>query len=69
MISSAAVEYSPLSYLMDLLSNLPADWGNPTQTVAPIAAPAFTLSSSSESKVVNTAISGYSISSSGGAIA
>ena len=29
MISSAAVEYSPLSNLMDLLSNLPADWGNP----------------------------------------
>ncbi len=68
MINSAAVEYSPLSNLMDLLSNLPADWGNPTQTVTPIAAPAFTLSSSSESKVVNTAISGYSISSSGGAI-
>ena len=69
MISSALVEYSPLSNLMDVLSNLPADWGNPTQTVTPIAAPAFTLSSSSESKVVNTAISGYSISSSGGAIA
>jgi hypothetical protein len=69
MISSALVEYSPLSNLMDVLSNLPADWGNPTQTVTPIAAPAFTLSPSSESKVVNTAISGYSISSSGGAIA
>jgi hypothetical protein len=69
MISSTPVEYSPLSNLMDLLSNLPADWGNPTQTVTPIAAPAFTLSSSSESKVVNTVISGYSISSSGGAIA
>jgi hypothetical protein len=54
---------------MDVLSNLPSDWGNPTQTVTPIAAPAFTLSSSSESKVVNTAIAGYSISSSGGAIA
>ena len=69
MISSAPVEYSLLSNLMDLLYNLPADWGNPTQTVTPIAAPAFTLSPSSESKVVNTAISGYSISSSGGAIA
>jgi hypothetical protein len=69
MISSAPVEYSPLSNLMDVLSNLPSDWGNPTQTVTPIAAPAFTLSSSSESKVVNTAIAGYSISSSGGAIA
>ena len=69
MINSAVVEYSPISNLLDAISNLPADWGNPTQTVTPIAAPAFTLSSSSESKVVNTAISGYSISSSGGAIA
>ena len=48
MISSAPVEYSPLSNLMDLLSNLPADWGNPkpielptpTPTAAPVAAPA-----------------------------
>ena len=32
MISSALVEYSPLSNLMDVLFNLPADWGNPTQT-------------------------------------
>ena len=68
MISSAAVEYSPLSNLMDLLSNLPADWGNPKPTTTVLAAPAFTLSPSSESKVVNTAISGYTISSSGGAI-
>ena len=43
--------------------------GNPTQTITPIAAPAFTLSSSSESKTVNTAISGYTISSTGGTIA
>ena len=34
-----------------------------------IAAPAFTLSSSSESKTVNTAITGYTISSTGGTIA
>jgi hypothetical protein len=39
-----------------------------TLTVGPIA-PAFTLSSASESKTVNTAISGYTISSTGGTIA
>jgi hypothetical protein len=39
-----------------------------TLTVGPIA-PAFTLSSSSESKTVNTAITGYTISSTGGTIA
>ena len=39
-----------------------------TLTVGPVA-PAFTISSSSESKTVNTAISGYTISSTGGAIA
>jgi uncharacterized delta-60 repeat protein len=39
-----------------------------TLTVGPIA-PAFTLSSSSESRTVNTAISGYTISSTGGTIA
>jgi hypothetical protein len=48
MISSAPVEYSPLSNLMDAISNLPADWGNPkpiqiptaAPTAAPVAAPA-----------------------------
>jgi uncharacterized delta-60 repeat protein len=39
-----------------------------TLTVGPIA-PAFTLSSSSESKTVNTVITGYTISSTGGTIA
>jgi hypothetical protein len=39
---------------------------NPSVTVA---APAFTLSSTTETKVVNNAISGYTISSTGGAIA
>jgi outer membrane protein OmpA-like peptidoglycan-associated protein len=34
-----------------------------------VAAPTFTLSSSSESKTVNTAITGYTISSTGGTIA
>ena len=77
MIRSEVVEYSSLSNLMDALSNLPADWGNPkpiptptpTQTATPIAAPAFTLSSSSESRTVNTAATGFTITSTGGAIA
>lgn len=37
--------------------------------VAPLAAPAFTLSSSSESRTVNTAATGFTILSTGGAIA
>jgi len=77
MISSAPVEYSPLSNLMDALSNLPADWGNPkpiqlptpTPTTAPVALPAFTLSSATESLTVNTAATGFTINSTGGAIA
>jgi len=77
MISSEVVEYSSLSNLMDVLSNLPADWGNPKPTQLPIpvptstplAAPAFTLSSSSETRTVNTAATGFSVSSTGGAIA
>jgi hypothetical protein len=77
MISSAPVEYSPLSNLMDAISNLPADWGNPkpiqipiaAPTTAPVALPAFTLSSSSETRTVNTAATGFTINSTGGAIA
>jgi hypothetical protein len=77
MISSAAVEYSPISNLLDLLSNLPADWGNPkpiqlptpTPTTAPVALPAFTLSSTTETRTVNTAATGFAINSTGGAIA
>jgi len=77
MISSAAVEYSPLSNLMDLLSNLPADWGNPkpiqlptpAPTTPPVAIPAFTLSSATESLTVNTVATGFTINSTGGAIA
>jgi len=38
-------------------------------TVAPLAAPAFTLSSTAETKTVNSALTGYTISSTGGAIA
>jgi hypothetical protein len=77
MISSAAVEYFPINNLIDAISNLPADWGNPkpiqlptpTPTSTPIAAPAFTLSSSSETRTVNTAATGFTINSTGGAIA
>ena len=37
-------------------------------TSAPLAAPAFTLSAAAETKTVNTAITGYTISSTGGTI-
>ena len=77
MISSEVVEYYSLCDLMDKLSNLPADWGNPkpiqipiaAPTTAPVALPAFTLSSSSETRTVNTAATGFTINSTGGAIA
>ena len=81
MISSEAVEYYSLSNLMDVLSNLPANWGNPkpiqlptpaptpAPTTAPVALPAFTLSSTTESRTVNTAATGFTINSTGGAIA
>jgi hypothetical protein len=39
MINSEAVEYSSLCNLMELLSNLPADWGNPKPTPTPIPTP------------------------------
>ncbi|CAM8621939.1 Fibronectin type III [Candidatus Planktophila versatilis] len=38
-------------------------------TAAPLAVPAFTLSAAAETKTVNTAIAGYTISSTGGTIA
>ncbi len=77
MINSLVVEYSPISNLIDTISNLPADWGNPkpTQlpapapTTAPVALPAFALSSATESLTVNTAATGFTINSTGGAIA
>jgi hypothetical protein len=66
-INSEAMEYVSICNLMDVLSNLPADWGNPKPP--PIAAPVFTLSSSSETRTVNTAATGFTINSTGGAIA
>jgi hypothetical protein len=69
LITSEPTNYLPLSNLMDAVANLPADWGNPKPTSAPLAAPAFTLSSSSETRTVNTAATGFTVSSTGGAIA
>ena len=77
MINSEAVEYSSLSNLMDAISNLPADWGNPkpiqlptpTPTTAPVALPTFTVSSATETRTVNTAATGFTINSTGGSIA
>jgi hypothetical protein len=65
-INSEAMEYVSICNLMDVLSNLPADWGNPKPP--PIAAPVFTLSSSSETRTVNTAATGFTVNSTGGAI-
>ena len=77
MISSEVVEYSSLCNLMELLSNLPADWGNPkpiqlptpAPITPPIAIPAYTLSSATETRTLNTAATGFTINSTGGAIA
>jgi hypothetical protein len=66
LISSEVMEYISFCNLMDVLSNLPADWGNPKPM---LAMPAFTLSSSSETRTVNTAATGFTINSTGGAIA
>ena len=76
MINSAAVAHSSLSILMDALSNLPSDWGNPkpiqiptaTPAAAPIALPAFTLSSTTESRTVNTEAIGFTTNSTGSVI-
>jgi hypothetical protein len=80
MINSAAVEYSSLSILMDALSNLPSDWGNPKPIQIPIAAPAaapaaapvvlpaFTLTSSTETRTVNRAATGFTTNSTGSVI-
>ena len=76
IINSKPVEHISLCDLMDTLSNLPVDWGNPkpiqtpiaAPTTAPVALPAFTLSSSSETRTVNTAATGFTINSTGGVI-
>ena len=76
MISSKVVKYSSVCNLMDMLSNLPADWGNPkpiqlpapAPTTAPVVLPAFTLTSSTETRTVNTAATGFTINSTGSVI-
>jgi hypothetical protein len=72
MISSKVVKYSSVCNLMDMLSNLPADWGNPKPiqlpTAAPVVLPAFTLTASSETLTVNTAATGFTINSTGSTI-
>lgn len=72
-------EYPQGARLLDQISRLPSDWGNPKPIQLPItspapapailSAPAFTLTSSTESRTVNTAATGFTINSTGGAIA
>ncbi len=62
----------PLAIAIDAVGNIyTADWGANTVTkiVPPLANPAFTLSQTSETARVGTAVSGYTITSTGGAIA
>jgi hypothetical protein len=71
MINSKPVEYFSMCDLMDVLSNLPADWGNPKPTTAPIAGPfASQATLSITSLTTNTKVYPYSqalsITSSGG---
>jgi hypothetical protein len=70
-------EYPQGARLLDQISRLPSDWGNPkssgtpTQDTKPavaVAAPAFTLSSSSQTVSRNSAITNVTSTSTGGAI-
>jgi hypothetical protein len=69
-------DYPQYAKLLDQISRLPSDWANPrpiqipapTAPVASVAAPAFALSSSSQSVTVNTAITTVTNTSTGGAI-
>ena len=61
---------SPLSLITPEIRTTAVPVAPPAPAAAPaLAAPAFTISSASESKPVNSAITGYTITSSGGAIA
>ena len=61
---------SPLSLITPEIRTTAVPVAAPATAPAPaLAAPAFTISSASESKPVNSAITGYTITSSGGAIA
>ena len=69
-------EYPQYAKLLDQISRLPSDWANPrpiqtpvsTAPVAPLTAPAFTLSSSSQSVTFNSAITTVTNTSTGGTI-
>jgi hypothetical protein len=54
MTSSKVVKYSSVCYLMDLLSNLPSDWGNPKPIQLPTAAPAAAPVAAPAAKVAIT---------------
>ena len=63
---------APEDITIDSAGNIyTANWGSTTITKlsVPLAAPAFTLSSSTETRTVDTAASGFTINSTGGAIA
>jgi hypothetical protein len=61
---------SPLSLITPEIRTTAVPVAAPAPAAAPaLAAPAFTISSESESKPVNSAITGYTITSTGGAIA
>jgi len=78
-ICSDSLKHPQYADLLDQISRLPSDWGNPKPIQIPVAAPApapvilsapaFTLTSSTESRTVNTTATGFTISSTGGAIA
>jgi len=78
-ICSDSLKHPQYADLLDQISRLPSNWGNPKPIQIPVAAPApapvilsapaFTLTSSTESRTVNTTATGFTISSTGGAIA
>ena len=78
-ICSDSLKHPQFADLFEQISRLPSDWGNPKPIQLPVpapapapailSAPAFTLTSSTESRTVNTAATGFTINSTGGAIA
>ena len=65
---SESFEYPQGARLLDQISRLPSDWGNPKSGSA-LTKPAFTLSSSSQSVAGNTSISTVTNRTTGGEIA
>jgi hypothetical protein len=78
-ICSDSLKHPQFADLFEQISRLPSDWGNPKPIQLPVtspapvpailSAPAFTLTSSTESRTVNTTATGFTINSTGGAIA